>query len=268
MSGDRTWLFVPAKEKYRDKIESIEADNLILDLEDSLTQEQKEPGLKLVSDLVEKYGCRRKIYVRVNSGRRMDKELKALALHSFSGYVVPKFEDTQILEEYRELIKEKQVIALVESIRGVIFLEQAAAHPLITGLAFGGEDFCRDLGYGAGEEAACYARSKMVLYGAYHRKETLDTVSFEFRDKERFLGEYEKSKRMGFTGKLLIHPRQAEAVREYGSAGEIKRLRHIVEVFRSSADGVVQIDGKWYEKPHIEKIESYLHSLEGETKHE
>lgn len=266
MSRDKTWLFVPAKEKYRDKIESIEADNLILDLEDSLAQEQKEPGLKLAAELIGKYGCQRSVFVRVNSGRRMERELETLANHSFSGYVIPKFEDTQILEKYRELIKGRRVIALVESIRGAVFLEQTAEHPLVTGLAFGGEDFCRDLGYGSGKEATLYARSKMVLYGAYNRKETLDTVSFEFRDKERFLGEYEETKRMGFSGKLLIHPRQAEAVREYGSAGEIKRLRHIVEIFRSSGEGVVQIDGEWYEKPHIEKMESYLRSLEGDDK--
>lgn len=264
MSIDKTWLFVPAKEKYGEKIEFVEADNLILDLEDSLTEGQKEAGLRIVLDIIGKYGGQRSIYVRLNSGGRMEQELKALAAHSFSGYMVPKFEDTRILEKYGELIKGKQVIALVESVRGVVLLEQTAAHPLITGLAFGGEDFCRNLGYGAGWEAALYARSKVVLYGAYHRKVTLDTVSFEFRDKRRFLEEYEKTRRMGFSGKLLIHPAQAQAVREYYSDGERKRLRHIVEVFRSRGEGVVQIDGEWYEKPHIEKIERYLRSLEGD----
>lgn len=264
MQRDKTWLFVPAKEKYREKMASVKADHLILDLEDSLTEEQKEPGLKLAMEIIGKHGDRRSIFVRVNSGERMKEELKALAPYSFSGYVMPKFEDTRILEQYVELIRGKQVIALVESVRGVICLESIASHPLITGLAFGGEDFCRELGYGTGEEAALFARSKLVLYAACCQKLSLDTVSFEIRDMEKFLSFYERTRKMGFSGKLLIHPRQAEAVRRYHSDGEIKRLRHIVKVFKSSGEGLVEIEGKWYEKPHIEKIEAYLRSLEGD----
>ncbi len=264
MEIDKTWLFIPAKEKYMCKLPSIRADHLILDLEDSLTGEQKEPGLELVYEACRKYGGQRSIYVRVNSEEGMERELNRLCACPVSGFMLPKFEDVSVLERLRESLAGKQVIALVESVRGIIRLEETAAHPMVNVLAFGGEDFCRELGYGAGEEAALFAKSKLVLYAAYHGKTSLDTVSFEIRDMEKFLLSYKKSRRMGFSGKLLIHPAQAQAVCAYCGEEERKRLRHIVEVFRESGEGLVEIDGSWYEKPHIKKIEAYLHSLEGE----
>ena len=75
MEIDKTWLFIPAKEKYMCKLPSIRADHLILDLEDSLTGEQKEPGLELVYEACRKYGGQRSIYVRVNSEEGMEREL-------------------------------------------------------------------------------------------------------------------------------------------------------------------------------------------------
>ena len=74
MEIDKTWLFVPAKEKYMRRLLSIRADHLILDLEDSLTREQKEPGLELVYEACRKYGGQRSIYVRVNSEEGMERE--------------------------------------------------------------------------------------------------------------------------------------------------------------------------------------------------
>ncbi len=262
MEIDKTWLFVPAKEKYMRRLLSIRADHLILDLEDSLTREQKEPGLELVYEACRKYGG--SIYVRVNSEEGMERELNRLCACPVSGFMLPKFEDVSVLERLRESLDGKRVIALVESVRGIVRLEEIAAHPLVNVLAFGGEDFCRELGYGTGEEAALFAKGKLVLYAAYYGKTSLDTVSFEIRDMEKFLLSYEKTRRMGFSGKLLIHPAQAQAVHRYCGAEERKRLHHVVEVFRESGEGLVEIDGSWYEKPHIKKIEAYLHSLEGE----
>ena len=54
--ADKTWLFVPAKERFLKNFEKIEADYVILDLEDSLKDEQKEEGLILASDILQKYG--------------------------------------------------------------------------------------------------------------------------------------------------------------------------------------------------------------------
>ena len=169
-----------------------------------------------------------------------------------------------LCEEHREHLKGKSVIALIESTKGIIGLPEIGAHPLIQGLAFGGEDYRKELGFEAGEEASLFARNRLVLYASYNRKYSLDTVSMEIRDMGKFMEDYHRSKRLGFSGKLLIHPSQARAVKDYYRKNDGEYLRSIVAAFENSADGILQMDGKWYEKPHIEKIKKYL--LELETK--
>ncbi len=259
---NKTWLFVPAKEKYAERIPQIEADAVILDLEDSLAPPQKEEGLLLAAGILGKYGKSRELYVRLNSGERFDREINALWNYDFAGFMIPKFEETAVLEEYEKQLRGKEVIALIESVKGIMELSQIAAHPLISGLAFGGEDFRKELGLEAGEEAAVYARSRLVLQAFYHGKFSLDTVSMEIRDMDVFLEDYRRSKRLGFSGKLLIHPAQAAAVKDYYRRKDPEYLRGIVAAFEESRDGILQLDGKWYERPHIEKIKKYLQEME------
>lgn len=260
----KTWLFVPAKEKYVERIPQIEADAIILDLEDSLAPSQKEKGQEIAAEILQRYGESRELYVRLNSGERFRGELNALKDIHFTGFMIPKFEEVSLCEEHREHLKGKSVIALIESTKGIIGLPKIGAHPLIQGLAFGGEDYRKELGFEAGEEATLFARNRLVLYASYNRKYSLDTVSMEIRDMGKFMEDYHRSKRLGFSGKLLIHPSQARAVKDYYRKNDGEYLRSIVAAFENSADGILQMDGKWYEKPHIEKIKKYL--LELETK--
>ena len=184
--ADKTWLFVPTKEKFLKSFEKIEADYVILDLEDSLKEEQKEDGLTLAGDILQRYGKTRSIYVRVNSGERMEKELHSLQRYDFAGFMIPKFENVDILKKFHDYIGEKEIIALIETTKGVIELPQIAASPLVHKLAFGAEDYCRELGFEAGEEATYFPRNQMVLYGAYNQKYVLDGVCLDVHNMEVF----------------------------------------------------------------------------------
>lgn len=259
----KTWLFVPAKEKYTERISQIEADAVILDLEDSLASAQKEDGLFLAADILQKYGKSREMYVRLNSGERFEREINALRGIDFTGFMIPKFEETAFLDKYQGYFRGKEIIALIETVKGVMKLSETALHPLIKGLAFGGEDFRRELGFEAGVESTLFARNQIVLFASYNRKYSLDTVSMEIRDMDKFMEDYQRSKRLGFSGKLLIHPAQAMAVKDYYRKNDPEYLRSIVKAFENGTDGILQVDGKWYEKPHIEKIKKYLLELEG-----
>ena len=256
--ADKTWLFVPAKEKFLKNFEKLEADYVILDLEDSLREEQKEDGLALAGKILQVYGKTRSIYVRVNPGERMEKELKFLQRYDFTGLMLPKFENVDILEKIHDYIEQKEIIALVETAKGVIELPKIAASPLVHKLAFGAEDFCREMGFGAGEEATFFSRNQMVLYGACYKKYVLDGVCLEVHNMDVFTESYQKTKKMGFHGKLLIHPNQVKAVQEYNSKLDVEKLKYIVKTFKTSGEGVLFIDGEFYEKPLIDKIEKYL----------
>ena len=259
--ADKTWLFVPAKEKFLKNFEKIEADHIILDLEDSLREEQKEEGLRLVCTILQQYGNTRSIYVRVNSNERMEQEIDVLQNYDFAGIMIPKFENADFFKRYQEYIGKKEIVALVETVKGIMELPQIAASPFVHRLAFGAEDFCRELGFEAGEEATYFPRNQMVLYGAYYHKYVLDGVCLDVHNMDVFKESYQKTKRMGFHGKLLIHPNQVKAVQEYNAGLDVERLKYIVKAFKDSKEGVLFIDGEFYEKPLINKIEKYLKNL-------
>ena len=259
--ADKTWLFVPAKEKFLKNLNKIEADYIILDLEDSLTEEQKEGGLALTSQILQQYGKDKKLYVRINSGDRMEVELKVLQAYDFAGFMIPKFENASILEKSQNYLDGKEIIALIETVKGVIEIPQIAANPFVQKLAFGAEDFCQELGFEAGEEATYFARNQLVLYSSYYKKYVLDGVCLDVHNMDVFKESYKKTKRMGFHGKLLIHPNQVKAVCEYNESLNVERLKYIVKTFKDSGEGVLFIDGEFYEKPLIDKIEKYLNEL-------
>ena len=161
------------------------------------------------------------------------------------------------------LLNGKKIIALVETPTGIINLPLFAHDPHISGLAFGAEDYCKELNVPTNEIATFYARSQLVLYAAINKKISLDTVCFDVENIEVFEKQYVNSLKMGFTSKLLIHPKQVALVNSKKNFADIEKIKHILTEFYNSSAGIVYIDGKWYEKPHIESLEKELELLEG-----
>ncbi|HEY8824858.1 MAG TPA: hypothetical protein VIP07_08225, partial [Candidatus Limnocylindria bacterium] len=72
-----------------------------------------------------------------------------------------------------------------------------------------------------------------------------------------------QARRLGFTGKSLIHPGQIEAVNEIfsPSAAEVSYARRVVDAFeaaRTKGDGAVALDGKLLDQPIVERARRTL----------
>ena len=273
-----SWLFVPAREKMIRSISSKgedAADVIIFDLEDSLGPDEKEEGLALLvrelaapaagTQEAQEQAPGPRIYIRINAadnaavGGRMQRELEALKDCAFEGYVLPKCEDLTAADRYPELFEGKKIAALVETPRGILNLEKIAGDARVHALMLGGEDFCAGLGVPSSPEALAFARSQIILFAAAYGKKSLDTVSFEYRDKDAFLKLYGASLQLGFSGRLMIHPAQAQAARERDAAllseGDLVRFREIIRQYREGGGGALVIDGTVYERMHIERME-------------
>ena len=189
----------------------------------------------------------------------MQRELEALKDCAFEGYVLPKCEDLAAADRYPELFEGKKIAALVETPRGILNLEKIAGDARVHALMLGGEDFCAELGVPSSPEALAFARSQIILFAAAYGKKSLDTVSFEYRDKDAFLKLYGASLQLGFSGRLMIHPAQAQAARERDAAllseGDLVRFREIIRQYREGGGGALVIDGTVYERMHIERME-------------
>lgn len=240
------------------------ADTLIFDLEDSIKQEDKAAAReRLVRRLKQPLKAER--YIRINGGQAGLEDLEALKDCPFSGLLLPKTEDTAYAQEVSRLAPGKSLIALVESTGGVINLEELASSPLIDGLAFGGEDYCRELGTETNELAMQFPRGRVVLYARHYRKLCLDTISLEYRDRGAFLRQFQSSVSMGFHSKLLIHPAQAAYIREWEEQSmSPAEMREIIRLYESSAGGLIEVNGTWYERPHIERMRAILSQMETE----
>ncbi|MCI8346274.1 MAG: hypothetical protein HFJ42_10170 [Clostridia bacterium] len=253
-----SWLFVPAIEKYLYGNKKEYAQNIIYDLEDSLKDNQKDSGLRLLEDILPSNAGEQDIYVRINIDGRLEHELQVLKKFKFSGYMIPKFENLDILDRCRDLLEGRRIIALIESPAGVIRLRDFAEDVRIYGFAFGGEDFCSCLGVATNDDATRYAREKIVLWAAYVHKIALDTVCFETEDMAYFRKCMEESLRMGFESRLLIHPRQLGVLEDMREDIDKGRMERIVRQYETGETGVAVIDGIVYERPHIKRLQRLL----------
>ncbi|MBO6112223.1 MAG: hypothetical protein J6P45_04155 [Lachnospiraceae bacterium] len=251
------WIFVPARRKTLSGLDRlINADVIIFDLEDSLKEDEKEEGLRLIGELpLPDDG--RSFFVRLNS-ERLYHELDHLRDTRLDGFMIPKFEGVQVLDEYDGLLKGRRVAALIETPAGVARLPEYAGDKRINAFAFGAEDFGAALGIDVNERAVLYARSMIVLYAAMHKKVSVDMISKEVKDKEAFDKDLVNTLELGFNGKLLIHPMQLEMLCRLKSSVPREKIRDIIDRFEKDPSGALMIDGRLYERMHIDRLKKLV----------
>lgn len=255
-----TWLFVPATDNYLLKINDLIVDHIIFDLEDSIKDSDKRASLIRLCEIAKRIDCSHH-FVRVNYGN-LD-EVQLLNQYKFRGYVIPKVDSKESIALYRPYLKDKQVIALVESVAGIVNIESITKDSLVFGIAFGGEDYCKELGVETNAIAMRYPRERVVLFSKYHHKYSIDTISMEYRNADIFSKQFQDAISMGFDAKLLIHPNQARVIHGLEKKMDLELMKSIIKQFESSPNGLIKVQGQWYEKPHIERLKKVIKQMEG-----
>lgn len=270
----RSLLFIPADSKKKiDKARGLRPDGIIFDLEDAVTPDQKLFARHLIQEVLGsfRHTCAR-IFVRVNGVGTawFEADLVTAVCESVAGIVLPKSEDARIVARVAELIAtteaEKGIAAgqvcllpIIESALGVLRADQiASTHDRVTALLFGAEDYCADMGMrrsSSGEELS-YARSVIVHAARAARISALDAVFTDLSDEIRLLEEIRRASQMGFTGKLLIHPRQIAVTHRAFAPGakEIDWAERVVAAFAEAEEkggGIITIDGKMVDQPVV-----------------
>lgn len=246
-----SFLFVPAIEKLLNKIETCNADAVIIDLEDSIPVSEKCNALERTRKFLEVYSYNHDIYVRVNRGR-FDTEIASLDTFAIKGYMLPKCENTSDIDGVSKLTQ-KELIALIESAAGLVNVSDIAKHKRVTMLAFGAEDYTSECGIKNKDEFLVYPKSKIVLYAKANGKYVIDTMSLNIRDEKNYKILAENTKKFGFDAKLAIHPMQVEIINKVFN-DDIAYYEDIVNRYENSGKGVIEIDGTVYEKPHIDAM--------------
>jgi citrate lyase subunit beta / citryl-CoA lyase len=271
----RTALFAPgdAPEKMRKAIDAG-ADAVIFDLEDAVAEPRKAPSRALVAEaLSRRQYTGPPLVVRVNAAATglLVEDLAAIARPNLAAIMVPKVETIDELAEVADALAVLRparaiagepvgLIALIESAAGVVACERiaAAAPPSTWTLAFGGVDFAADLGVepDLGGEGLLHARARVALAArAAGLAPALDGPVLALGDDALLREDSARSRRLGFGGRLVIHPRQIEPVREaFGALDDagVRRAQAIVAAFEAAqreGRAVAVVEGEFVDPP-------------------
>lgn len=264
----RSLLFVPGDRPDRmEKALNLDADALILDLEDAVSRENKAVARAAIGSLLRAPAKQMKVFVRINSldSGLLDDDLAALRGCRFDGVVLPKAEGAASIEALKRKAGDWPVLPIATETPEAIFqlsTYKDVCH-LLLGLTWGAEDLSVALGASTsrhedGSYTSPYelARSLTLVAGRAADVPVFDTVFPAFRDLEGLANYARRARRDGFDGMMAIHPSQIAVINEAftPSRDELHKAEEIVNAFAANPNaGVLQIRGHMVDAPHLKQ---------------
>jgi citrate lyase subunit beta/citryl-CoA lyase len=279
----RSFLFAPGNHARRvEKALSLDADAVILDLEDAVaTAEKRATREAVIAALVRPRRAR--LYVRVNA---VDAEfcygdLAAIVRPGLDGVILPKVESAAGLATADWLLAQLErergltpraidLVPIIETARGLNQIDAIlAAGTRVKRVAFGAGDFTLDvnMAWSRNEAELAYARAKIVTASrAAGIEAPFDTVWVDLADQEGLEASARTAFGFGFQGKMCIHPNQIAVVNRVftPSEAEIAFAERVVAAFaRAEAEGsaAIQLDGKFIDYPILYRAQRVLEKV-------
>ena len=257
----RSLLFVPGSRPDRfDKAMAAGADAVVVDLEDAVAAPDKSRAREALAAWV---APERAVIVRIN-GADTDwfrDDLALCARPGVAAVMLPKAEradDIAVLRAAGAIA----VLPLVESAAGFAALPSIAGAAGVQRLVFGSLDFQLDLGMrDALEDELIFFRSQLVLASRLAGLQPpVDGVSTAIDDAARLRDDALRARRLGFGGKLCIHPRQVADVNRHFAPSETERAwaQRVLEAAAASGGAAAAVDGKMIDKPVILRAQAIL----------
>lgn len=281
----RSLLFVPGDSARKfARARRTAADALIIDLEDSVGLDGKEAARGIARAMLEADRDHQQLYVRVNAldtGLTLA-DLAAVMPARPDGIVLPKCaagDDVRRLSHYLDAFEAAAGGAVgATRILGIV-TETAASlfglgsyregFPRLAGLMWGAEDLAASVGATENGDAGGYhppfqmARNLCLMAAAAAGTVAVDTVSTNIGDITRVETEARMARRDGFLAKAVIHPAHVDAVNAAfsPSPAELAWAKRIIDAFAGApGSGVLRIDGKMIDRPHLRAAERLVSS--------
>jgi citrate lyase subunit beta / citryl-CoA lyase len=279
----RSFLFAPGNHARRvEKALTLDADAVILDLEDAVAIAEKAATRKVVAAALERprQGL---LYVRVNA---VDTEfcygdLVAVVQSGLDGIILPKVESAAGLATIDWLLAQLErdrglpiggidLIPIIETARGIQQIDAIlAAGTRVRRIAFGAGDFTLDVNitWSRSETELAHARAVLVTASrAQGIDAPLDTVWVDLTDKEGLEASARTALGYGFQGKMCIHPDQIAVVHRVftPSDTEVAFAERVAGAFaKAEAEGsaAIQLDGKFIDYPIVYRAQRVLQKV-------
>ncbi len=270
----RSLLYVPGNMPgMLQNIPVFEADGVMIDLEDAVPLQEKDAARALTRNFLRSYRQRNKeMFVRINP---LDtpygyEDLREVLPALPDGIRLPKAENPELVEKLDTLLTEQEerlqlkighfkIIPSIESAQGVLnCVETARASSRIVALAFGAEDYTASMEIDrtkSGEELFS-ARTQVVWAAKAAGVQAIDTIFSDVNDMEALRAETTLIKRLGFTGKSLVNPRQIEVIHEVfrPTPEEIQNALDVMDAIKRAREmgtGVISLRGRMVDAPVV-----------------
>ena len=249
------------------------ADSILLDLEDAVALNQKDAARVLVRNMircVDFYDA--EVCVRINhlSTPFGLADLEEIVPLQPSAIRYPKTESPEEVAELLKIIERIEdrhrlphtkmtLHAMIETAMGVqnVF-NIASMFSRVDAITIGGQDLTADMNitYTPDGVGIDFARKRIVMAAKASHIDVIDTIFPDVNDEEGLRKETEYARKIGFTGKAVINPRQIDIIHEVFTPTdeEIRKAYHIVKEFQTNTAagiGVFAIDGKMVDAPVV-----------------
>ncbi len=282
----RSMLFVPGdSERKLEKAQTVPADALIVDLEDSVDASRKSSARALAAELLQHRSAirARTLWIRINGvdDRNFAPDVAAAVRAGFDGVVLPKSRSgadvLAVAERLAELearagrkVGATKILPIATETPAAVFAlgSYAQSGPRLAAMTWGAEDLSAALGastavdeHGAWLPPYALARSLCLLAAGAAHVPAIDTVHTDVRDSEALSRSALAAQRDGFAGKLAIHPDQVETLNRAfrPTAAAVADAQAVVAAFAAAEGaGVVAHGGKMLDRPHLQRARRTL----------
>ena len=282
----RSLHFVPGgNERMLTKALGTRADSLILDLEDAVTPDRKDEVRSVVASWLSEadFGTKERT-VRMNP---LDTpwghaDLEATMATPPDAYVVPKPDTLEQLDAIdAELSRLERlhghpdrgvglILIAAETPLGALNVPKLPKCPRVQAMSWGAEDLSATLGVpGNRDESGNYlpvyqhCRVITLLSAAAGGVQPIDAVYVDFRDIDGLRDECNEGARLGFTGKISIHPDQIDVINAAftPTSEQVGEAIALIEAFeQAQAEGKMAFtfNGQLVDAPHLSRARAIM----------
>ncbi|HVV26611.1 MAG TPA: CoA ester lyase [Rhizomicrobium sp.] len=249
----RTALYVPASNaRALEKARALDADAIILDLEDAVAPEAKDAARARAAAAVAGFAPRETV-IRINPAFTPwhEDDIGAAIAAGPDAILLPKVSDAGQVRATRARTGGVPLWAMIETPAAVLNAA-AIAHADVECLVLGGNDLVHGLQARHRPDRAnlAAAMSLTVLAARAAGIAVLDGVHNDLDDEDGFAAACAMARDWGFDGKTVIHPRQIAPANAAFSptAAEIAHARRVLAAFAAHpGQAAIALDGRMME---------------------
>lgn len=265
----RSILFTPATKLDKlPRARAVAPDWVALDLEDGVAPADKADAREALTALASRGfdGEAGATAVRVNTLASADGVRDFAAMLDWPVWpgmvILPKVESPVQIEQIAAIAadrgKSTALLATLETARGVDDAGRILADaPSVAAVGYGSADHTAETGGCFDWQSLAWARGRIANAAALAGVPAVDGVWLDFRDEDGLRQEADAVYRLGYTGKLAIHPGQVAAINETftPSEAEAAEALALLEAAEKAATGVFEFRGRMIDKPVLRRAE-------------